>query len=188
VVNAAGTRGPRIAAMAGIALPVEPRKRYTWVFTAATPLPRMLPLTIDPSGVHVRQNGPDSYMVGGETSPDPTADPDDFAMDHDLWEGTVWPTLAARIPAFEAIRVQREWVGQYDMNTLDANAICGPHPEVGNLHFLNGFSGHGLQQAPAMGRGAAEMLVHGSYLTLDLSPFGFDRVAAGRPFVERAII
>jgi glycine/D-amino acid oxidase-like deaminating enzyme len=188
VVNAAGTRGAQVAAMAGITLPVEPRKRFTWVFTAETPLPRVLPLTIDPSGVHVRQNGPGSYMVGGETTPDPAADPDDFAMDHALWEDHVWPLLAARIPAFERIRISREWVGQYDMNTLDANAVCGPHPDIGNFHFLNGFSGHGLQQAPAMGRGAAEMLVHGRYLTLDLSPFAYARIAAGRPFVERAII
>jgi glycine/D-amino acid oxidase-like deaminating enzyme len=188
VVNAAGTRGAEVAAMAGLAIPVEPRKRYTWVFTAATPLPRALPLTIDPSGVHVRQDGAASYMAGAHTAADPAVDPDDFAMDHAIWEEHVWPALATRIPAFAAIRVQREWAGHYDMNVLDANAICGPHPGITNFHFLNGFSGHGLQQAPAMGRGAAEMLVHGRYLTLDLSPFGFDRIAAGRPFVERAII
>lgn len=188
VVNAAGTRGAGVAAMAGIAIPVEPRKRFTWVFTAETPLPRDLPLTIDPSGVHVRQDGAGSYMAGAHTAEDPAVDPEDFAMDHGIWEDHVWPALATRIPAFAAIRVQREWVGHYDMNTLDANAVCGPHPGIGNFHFLNGFSGHGLQQAPAMGRGAAEMLVHGRYLTLDLSPFGFDRIAAGRPFVERAII
>ncbi len=188
VLNAAGTRGAEVAAMAGIVLPVEPRKRHTWVFTAASPLPRALPLTIDPSGVHVRQDGATTYMAGAHGDPDPAVDPDDFDMDHALWEDHVWPALAHRIPAFERIRVQRAWVGHYDMNTLDANAICGPHPEVANFHFLNGFSGHGLQQAPAMGRGAAEMLVHGAYRTLDLSPFGYARIAAGKPFVERAII
>ena len=188
VVNATGTRGAQTARMAGITLPVEPRKRYTWVFTAERPLDRDLPLTIDPSGVHVRQDGKTSYMAGAHAQDDPAVDPDDFAMDLDLWQGKVWPALATRIPQFEAIRVQREWTGHYDMNTLDQNAILGPHPEVGNFIFLNGFSGHGLQQAAAMGRGTAEWLTHGAYRTLDLSPFGYARIAAGRPFVEKAII
>jgi glycine/D-amino acid oxidase-like deaminating enzyme len=188
VVNATGTRGAKTAAMAGITIPVEPRKRHTWVFTAEVPLDRALPLTIDPTGVHVRQDTRTSYMAGGHTDDDPAVDVDDFAMDQALWQDHVWPVLATRIPAFEAIRVIREWTGHYDMNTLDQNAILGPHPEVGNFIFLNGFSGHGLQQSPAMGRGTAEWLTHGAYRTLDLTPFGFARIAAGRPFVEKAII
>ncbi len=188
VVNATGTRGARTARMAGIEIPIEPRKRYTWVFSAEQPLDRPLPLTIDPSGVHVRQDTRTTYMAGGHAAHDPAVDVDDFAMDHTLWQDHVWPSLATRIPAFEAIRVQREWCGHYDMNTLDQNAILGPHPEVGNFIFLNGFSGHGLQQSPAVGRGTAEWLVHGAYRTLDLSPLGYARIAEGRPFVEKAII
>jgi glycine/D-amino acid oxidase-like deaminating enzyme len=188
VVNATGTRGAKTAAMAGITIPVEPRKRYTWVFTAAVPLDRALPLTIDPTGVHVRQDTRTSYMAGAHNADDPAVDADDFEMDQALWQDHVWPILATRIPAFEAIRVIREWTGHYDMNTLDQNAILGPHPEVGNFIFLNGFSGHGLQQSPAMGRGTAEWLTYGSYRTLDLTPFGYARIAAGRPFVEKAII
>lgn len=188
LVNATGTRGARTAAMAGIILPIEPRKRYTWVFSAETPLDRDLPLTIDPSGVHVRQDGKTTYMAGGHSAHDPAVDFDDFEMDHDLWQDHIWPALANRIPQFEAIRVLREWGGQYDMNTLDQNAIIGPHDVVENFLFLNGFSGHGLQQSPAMGRGTAEWLTYGAYRTLDLRPFGFERIAAGRPFVEKAII
>ena len=188
VVNAAGTRAARVAAMAGIALPVEPRRRMTWVFRAERPLDRDLPLTIDPSGVHVRENGGGTYMAGAHAAADPAVDHDDFATDDALWTDHVWPTLAARIPAFEAVRVEAEWAGHYDMNTLDRNAVVGPHDEVGNFLFLNGFSGHGLQQSPAMGRGAAEWLVHGAYRTLDLSPFHYDRVRRGEPIVERAVI
>ena len=188
VVNAAGTRAARLAAMAGIALPVEPRKRHTWVFRAERPLDRDLPLTIDPSGVHVRENGGGTYMAGGHAADDPPVDPDDFEIDHALWEDHVWPAIAARVPAFEAVRVEAEWAGHYDWCVLDRNAVVGPHPEVPNLHFLNGFSGHGLQQAPAMGRGTAERIVHGGYRTLDLSPFHFDRIIAGRPLRERAVI
>ena len=188
LVNASGPRAARTAAMAGIALPVEPRKRYSWIFTAETPLDRDLPLTIDPSGVHMRQDGPATYLAGSKGMPDPAVEPDDFAMDHALWQDRVWPLLAARIPAFEAIRVVTEWAGHYAYNTLDHNAVHGPHPEIRNFLFINGFSGHGLQQSPAMGRGIAEWIVHGAYRTLDLSPFAYDRIAAGRPIVERAVI
>ncbi|WP_417602043.1 NAD(P)/FAD-dependent oxidoreductase [Pararhodobacter oceanensis] len=188
VVNASGPRAARTAKMAGIELPVEPRKRYTWIFTAETPLPRELPLTIDPSGVHMRQDGPTTYMVGSRGDPDPAVEPDDFAMDHSLWEEHIWPIVATRIPQFEAIRLVTEWAGHYAYNTLDQNAVLGPHPEVENFIFLNGFSGHGLQQSAAMGRGVAEIITHGAYQTLDLTPFSYARIAAGQPMIEQAVI
>lgn len=188
VVNAAGTRGARMSAMAGISLPIEPRKRYTWVLQAERPLDRPLPLTIDPSGVFAREVGRGTYMAGGHADHDPTVDFDDFSMDYGLWEDKIWPAIATRIPAFEAVKVIGEWAGQYDYNTLDQNAVTGPHPVVGNFLFLNGFSGHGLQQSPAMGRGTAEWIVHGGYRTLDLSAFHYERVTAGRAVVEGAII
>lgn len=188
VVNASGTRGAVTAKMAGIEIPIEPRKRFTWIFSAEQPLDRDLPLTIDPSGVHVRQDGPKTYLAGGHSDHDPAVDFDDFTMDHGLWQDHIWPTIATRIPQFEAIKVITEWAGHYDFNTLDHNAILGPHPDITNFYFTNGFSGHGLQQSPAMGRGTAEMIVHGQYRSLDLSPFGFERIAAGTPFVEKAVI
>ena len=188
VVNASGTRGARTAAMAGIQIPIAPRKRFTWVISAEQPLTQDLPLTIDPSGVHFRQDGRTTYMVGGHTDADPEVAFDDFEMDHGLWQDHIWPTIASRIPQFEAVRVQREWVGHYDFNALDQNAITGPHDVVTNFLFLNGFSGHGLQQSPAMGRGTAEWLTYGEYRTLDLSPLGFDRIAQGRAYLEKAII
>ena len=188
VVNASGPRAARTAAMAGIEIPVEPRKRFTWIFTAETPLDRDLPLTIDPSGVHFRQDGLRTYLAGCPADPDPAVDYDDFVMDHDRWQTHVWPIIATRIPQFEAIRVVTEWAGHYAFNTLDQNAILGPHDEVGNFIFQNGFSGHGLQQSPAMGRGISELIAYGEYRSLDLSPFGFDRITAGRPIIERAVI
>lgn len=109
-------------------------------------------------------------------------------MDHAIWQDHVWPIIATRIPQFEAIRVVTEWAGHYAYNTLDQNAVLGPHPELGNFVFQNGFSGHGLQQSPAMGRAVAEWLTYGQYRSLDMSPFGFDRIVEGRPIVERAVI
>jgi glycine/D-amino acid oxidase-like deaminating enzyme len=147
-----------------------------------------LPLTIDPSGVHVRENGGGTYQCGGHSDIDPAVDYDDFAMDHSIWENHVWPILAMRIPQFEAIKVTSEWAGHYAYNVFDHNAIMGPHTEVKNFYFLNGFSGHGLQQSPAMGRGTAEMLVHGEYRSLDMTPFNYERIAQNEPFIEKAVI
>lgn len=188
VLNASGPRAVRTCQMAGIDIPVEPRKRFTWIFQAETPLDRVLPLTIDPSGVHVRQEGQNYYLAGGHSADDPAVDYNDFQMDQDLWQDHIWPALAARIPAFEAIKVTHEWTGHYAYNTFDQNAITGAHPEVENFYFLNGFSGHGLQQSPAMGRGTAELLIYGEYRTLDLSLFNYDRIITKARIVERAII
>ena len=188
LVNASGPRAARTAQMAGIDVPVEPRKRYSWIFKSEQPLEQDLPLTIDPSGVHVRENGGGTYQCGGHSDYDPAVDFDDFAMDQSMWENHVWPILATRIPQFEAIKVQSEWGGHYAMNTFDHNAIMGPHIELSNFIFLNGFSGHGLQQSPAMGRGTAEWLTYGEYRVLDLSPFNYERIPGNRPIIEKAII
>lgn len=187
VVNASGPRAKLTAAMAGIKLPVEPRKRYTYVFSAAQPLDQALPLTIDPSGVHVRSDG-SNYLAGSAPDIDPAVDYDDFVEDHSLWQEKVWPAIANRIPQFSALKLINSWVGHYAFNTLDQNAILGAHPKVENFVFVNGFSGHGLQQSPAMGRGTAELIIYGEYRSLDLRPFDFSRIIENRPFVEKAVI
>ena len=188
VLNASGPRAVLTARMAGIEVPVEPRKRFTWMFKAEQPLDRDLPLTIDPSGVHLREVGNGTYQAGGHSDIDPAVDYDDYTMDLSIWQDHIWPTIATRIPQFEAIRVTSEWAGHYAYNTFDHNAIMGPHTEVENFFFLNGFSGHGLQQSPAMGRGTAEMLVHGEYRSLDMSPFNYERIVNNSPIIEKAII
>lgn len=187
LVNAAGPRANEIMRMVDLSIPVEPRKRFTYVFKAANPLDQPLPLTIDPSGVHVRSDGA-YYMAGCAPLDDQPAAYDDFDLDHDLWQSHVWPIIATRIPAFEQIRVIHEWTGHYAYNTLDQNAILGPHPDMPNLYMANGFSGHGLQQAPAVGRGIAEHITHGGYKTIDLSPLGMERILANRPLREPNVI
>ena len=187
VVNASGPKAAVTAAMAGVELPVEPRRRYTFIFDAQNPLDRDLPLTIDPSGVHMRTDG-QYYLCGCPPDIDPAVDFDDFYLDHSIWENKIWPAVANRIPQFEAIKVTNSWVGHYAFNTLDQNAIIGRHDEVENFMMVNGFSGHGFQQSPAMGRGMSELIAYGEYRSLDLSPLGFDRIRRGEPFVEKAVI
>ncbi|MGI9316409.1 MAG: NAD(P)/FAD-dependent oxidoreductase [bacterium] len=187
IVNASGPRAAVTANMVGLDLPVEARRRYTFIFDAETPLKQELPLTIDPSGVHIRGEG-NYYLCGCPPDKDVAAEFNDFEMDHSIWEQKLWPAIAHRIPAFEAVKVINSWVGHYAYNTLDHNAIVGPHPEIGNFIFVNGFSGHGLQQSSAMGRGVAELIVHGAYRELDLSPLGYERILLNQPFLENAII
>ncbi len=187
LINASGPRAAITAKMAGIHIPVEPRKRYTFIFDAQNPLDRDLPLTIDPSGIHVRTDGT-YYMAGCPPDEDESVEPDDFVQDHDIWEQKVWPALAHRIPQFEAIKLINSWAGHYAFNVFDQNAIIGPHSKLGNFIFANGFSGHGFQQSPAVGRGVAEWVTYGAFKSLDLSPFRYERILKNEPFIESAVI
>ena len=186
-VDAAGPWAAEVAAMAGIDLPVEARRRSVFVFDVEADAPIGSPLVIDTSGVWFRPEG-GSFITG--MAPDPEDDLPGLPLTPDtaLFEAELWPALANRVPAFDAIKVTNAWAGYYEMNTFDHNAIIGRHPDVTNLLFANGFSGHGIQQSPAVGRAIAELIVHDRFVTLDLSVFAFERIAAGRRVVERNVI
>ncbi|WP_186271015.1 NAD(P)/FAD-dependent oxidoreductase [Burkholderia gladioli] len=187
VVNAAGAWARRIAELAGVEIPVFARRRSIFNVSSPARLERC-PLLIDPSGVYFRPEGR-TYLCG--TSPAPDRDPDDLPLDevdHALFDEVIWPTLAHRVPGFEALRVENCWSGYYEYNVFDHNAIIGYHPEVENCIFANGFSGHGLQQGPATGRGVSELILHGRYTTLDLSELDWTRVLENRPIVEKNVV
>lgn len=186
VVNAAGPRAAAVAAMAGIELPVRPRKRFVYHVEAPISL-GPAPLTVDPSGVYFRPEGP-AYIAGFSPRGEPDPDTLDLLVDRSRFDEMVWPTLAHRIPAFDRLRLVDAWAGHYEVNTLDHNAIVGPHSRLRNLIFANGFSGHGLQQAPAIGRGVAEWIATGRYTTLDLAPLGYERIDAGKLIRELNVV
>ena len=186
VINCAGINAWRIAAWIGLDLPVRPRKRLVYVIDCREELTDV-PLTIDPTGVWFRPEGA-NFICG--VSPEEGNDPDstDFELDYSLFEELIWPTLANRVPAFEAIKLIRAWAGHYDYNVLDQNVIIGPAPHVPNFLMANGFSGHGLQQSPAIGRALSELVTFGSYRTLDLRRFGYDRVLNGQAIREANVV
>lgn len=187
IVNAAGPRAAEIAAMAGIkGLPVHPRKRFVYTFECRHKL-HGCPLVIDPSGVYFRPEG-NKFLCG--VSPPADQDPDclDFKVNTQLFDVVIWPVLAHRVPVFEALERGFSWAGHYAVNIYDQNAILGPHPEVTNFFFANGFSGHGVQQSPAVGRAISELLTFGAYHTLDLSKFAYDRFASGALVRENNVV
>ncbi len=187
VVNAAGPRAAGLASLAGIPdLPVHPRRRFVYRVQARDQLPGC-PLVIDPSGVYFRPEG-DGFLCGVSPSEENDPDTTDLEIEYDLFYDQVWPTLASRVPGFDRLRLGSSWAGHYAYNVVDQNAILGPHPRLENFFFANGFSGHGLQHAPGIGRAISELLLWGEYRTLDLHRFGFQRFSQNMPLREENVV
>ncbi|MFE1571186.1 NAD(P)/FAD-dependent oxidoreductase [Comamonas odontotermitis] len=186
MVNAAGAWAKPVAGWLDIDLPVHGKRRTVFNLSSPAKLPQC-PLLIDPSGIWLRPEG-HGFIAG--FCPEERDDGNDIPLDveHDAFENFVWPTLAERIPGFEALRVESAWAGYYEMNLFDHNAIIGLHPSCDNAYFANGFSGHGLQQSPAAGRAIAELVLTGRYQTLDVSPLGWERLLRNEPLLEKCII
>ena len=210
LVNAAGAFASNIVSFCGspdlvAPLPVAARRRS--IFSVRTSLADAggdvpitvppndtTPLVVDPSGVYFRPEGGVGQFICGVSPPAEFGDPDcnDSAaleeVDHALFDAVIWPAMYERVEAFGALKVQSAWSGFYEYNTLDQNCIIGKHPHVSNLILCNGFSGHGLQQAPGAGRAVAELITTGGYRTVDVSCFGFERVLNEEPLFEKNIV
>lgn len=186
-LNAAGTASSDICTMAGLSLPVEPRKRTVFVIDAPNARHPEAPLIIDHSGIYMRpEHG--QWITATVPADDVRCARDDWEPDYQQFEDLIWPQLYARAEGFDAVKVSRFWVGHYDYNRLDQNAVLGLWPGTSNFYIAAGFSGHGLQQAPAVGRGMAECILTGKWQTLDLSPLEPARIIENRPFLERAVV
>ena len=186
VINAAGARASTIAAMAQVQIPIGPQRLVTFVFDCQREVDHSA-LTQDVSGIILRPEG-NSYLSGLAPGPDENPWSFDFDIDYSVFEEQIWPVLAHRIPAFEAIKLRSAWAGHLDYNHFDNNAILGPHPDVEGLMFANGFSGHGLQHSPATGRALTELICFGGYRSLDLTRLGMQRLLDNQPIQETYII
>ena len=160
-------------------------RRFEHYVELANELPKM-PLIKDPERLIIRPEGK-GYSVGLVKSDEPRGFNVD--VDPDWFQEVVWPACAARVPAFEALKLKREWAGLYDECELDGNMILGACPG-GPENFLLacGFSGHGLMHAPAVGRALAELVTLGRFDTLDLTRMGYQRVLDRTPYRERGIL
>ena len=188
VLIAAGAWSAALAVRLGAMLPVHARKRDVFVLDSPAALPGC-PLLIDPSGVWLRPEGR-GFIAGAPLRGG--LDPDDVpldAIDLALFDDLLWPTLATRIPAFEALRVRSAWAGYYEMNTFDHNGLVGTLPGGWRNAFVAcGFSGHGMQHAPAVGRGIAAWIARGTWGEIDLAPLSPERIEIGQRVMEENVI
>ncbi|GAB6024594.1 hypothetical protein CHUAL_009742 [Chamberlinius hualienensis] len=199
VIIAGGAMSGRLGQMAGIGsgtgflktpIPVEPRKRYTYVLDCPTGPGLSCPLVVDPSGAYFRKDGLGSQYICGKSPSNGEEEPDisNLDVDYGYFDNTLWPILANRVPNFEKLKLKSAYAGYYDYNTFDQNAIIGQHPYFHNMFIATGFSGHGLQQAPAVGRAMMELIVDGNFKTINLEAFSFFRLMENSPLYERGIV
>lgn len=197
VVLTAGAWTAPLAAALGVALPVSPKKRDVFVFESPAALPGC-PLVVDPSGLWFRPDGAIDaqgraarWLAGGPPREPWPGDPDEpplDAVDHALLDEVLWPALAARVPGFEALRVRSAWAGYYEMNAADHNGLAGALPGWRNAFTACGFSGHGMQQAPAVGCALAALVAGGGCDAPSLAPLSPQRLREGSLLMERNVI
>ncbi|MBX9974734.1 FAD-binding oxidoreductase [Cytobacillus firmus] len=183
VVNCAGAWASILGDKAGLPLPVVPLPRQIFQFDIKEPLKNYLPLTMDPTGVYFRHEG-EKFITGYAEEIEPGIN---FKWRRSAFEEHIWPVLANRIKNFEHAKIERGWSGLYDFNTEDHNAILGEYPTMKGYYVAFGFSGHGMQQAPAVGKCLSELIRTGNYQTMDLSPLRVERFAEKDLIIEDAI-
>lgn len=198
-VIAAGADSGNIAKLAKIGngpgvltvpLPVVPRKRFVYCFDAPDGPTLNTPMVIDPSGAYFRREGLAGTFITGKSPDSFDEEPsiDNLDVDDDYFHNKIWPLIANRVPSFEKLKLKSSWAGYYDYNYFDENGIIGQHPLQDNVVFATGFSGHGIQQAPAVGRAVMEHILHCKYRTIDLTRLGFDRFISLEKMKEKNII
>ena len=184
VINCAGGWAAQISENSGFPIPVIPLKRQIIQFDIEEPLAKQLPLTVDPSGVYFRHEG--QYFISGFS--EKVTPGFDFSWKRSFFMEQLWPILGHRVKNFEHAKIISGWAGLYAHNTEDQNAIVGEHPEAKGYYMACGFSGHGMQQAPAVGQCLAELIHYGQYETLDLRPLRFERFKENDLLIEGAIV
>lgn len=185
VINCAGAWAADIAKTAGVVLPINPVKRQVYVLDTAVKPGGPLPLTNLPSGLYFRTETGGVILVGKSMEQDPVGY--DFSVDEQRFTEYLWPELAAFVPPFDRLKLIRGWAGLYAVNTFDGNALLGEWPGLNGFYLANGFSGHGLQQAPAVGRYLSQLILRKDP-TLDLALFGPQRLFDNAPLNENGLV
>lgn len=198
-VIAAGPNSGEIAKLARIGagpgvlsvpLPVEPRKRFVYCFHSPDGPGINVPMTIDPTGTYFRREGLAGHFICGRCPNEDNEEPPvgDLEVDHEFFDEKVWPVLAHRVKSFENLKVTSSWAGYYEYNKFDQNGVVGLHPYYHNFYFATGFSGHGIQKSPAVGRAIAELILDSDFSTIDLTRLTFDRFITMEPMRERNVV
>jgi glycine/D-amino acid oxidase-like deaminating enzyme len=191
VVNAAGALAGRVAALAGLTVPVEPVRQLLFRCTLPAPWPTRFPMVIDPGGVHWRHDDavadgdPDRIILAFTKWDEPSGER--FDCDDVRWENEFYPALVRRLPAAVDVRDVHGWAGLYEM-TPDHNPVLGVHPALAGFIFASGFSGHGLMMSPATGLVVSEIVRLGASSTFDISSFAVDRFERGAAAPDGATI
>ena len=186
IVNAAGPWAAEVGRMAGVNLPVDAVRRMVFVFQPSEIFNYDLPLVIDVSGLYFRHETGKVIMTGKSILDEPPGF--NFKVDNSFFNQTMWPILADRIPVFDRLKLIKGWAGLYEINRLDSNALLGAHPELKGFYMAIGFSGHGFQQAPAVGKAISELIRLGRYETIDVSPLHYDRAFTGKLVIEEEVV
>jgi len=179
-VNTANCWAADVCRMIGMRVPIEPMRRQQFHFVTqdeVEPIPAMRHL----EGLAVRRHS--GVYLSGFTNFD-EAGGFNWELQHEAFETFIWPQLAEQCRAFETIKPRGGWVGHYDMNRLDGNPVVDWYNKVPNFLLCAGFSGHGLQHAPAVGRAVKELILDGGFRTLDLSLFSWKRIVEDRPIPD----
>jgi len=186
IVNAAGPNAGEVGKMAGIEIPVVPVRRMVYLVKPPRLFNYDLPLTIDTSGVYFLHETGRQILTGKSRKEEPPGF--NYVWDRNYFQEAIWPFLAHRVPLFDELKVVSGWAGLYEVNQWDSNGIIGEHPGVRGFYMAVGFSGHGFQQAPAVGRALSELIRLGQYETIDIRPLGYERILEGRKVSEEEVI
>lgn len=191
VVNAGGPWAGRLAALAGLTVPVEPMRQMLFRCTLPHVWPHRFPMLIDPGGVHWRHDdaiepgGPDQIILAFTNWNEQPGE--NFAADETRWKRDFYPAMVNRVPDFHGVTGVHGWAGLYEM-TPDHNPVLGPHPQLKGFIFANGFSGHGLMMSPATGKIVSEFVRLGRSETFDVGVFSPDRFERGELVHDAATI
>ena len=179
VVNAAGPHAAQIGEMAGVDVPVKPLRRQIFVTAPFRLTEQAIPLTIDfHRGWYFRREV-DGFLLSGPLDPESSFN---LNVDYEAMAEAVGDAIY-RVPALEEARIARGWGGLYEISP-DNHAILERVPEVEGFVLANGFSGHGFQHSPAVGKVIAELIVDGEAKTIDISPISIERFSRGELIQE----